>query len=406
MLLVLSKVQAQADASGIITPSKAEAHLRWLSSDSLGGRGNGDYTLYIAAKYIAHQFKQAGLVPVPAQPSFLIPFSLLQKSRLPAPVKVKLNQQSFPDASLKWIGKDPFPEQQLDLKDFLIIKTNQLFSDSSLLNLPHTENILLWSTYSSGKRRNQFPKNFRLPLEGLSQNIMLIYSADSISDLQVVMNPSYIKEVAWNVAGELRTANAQSEYYMLGAHYDGLGSHLKNKSNIANGANDNASGTTALLLLAGYFGKQETIPHTLRFVAFSGEEWGLLGSKEMARSSKTKDIKGFINLEMLGVNQYGPRHLMITGKDKSALGKWLANTLPAHGFTLVEEPAEANLYERSDNFPFAEIGVDAHTLMGSDDSEPCYHQQCDKIDRMDFTNLADITAMLVPVILKWLDTKL
>src|SRR5690606_35706189 len=127
-------------------------------------------------------FKQAGLVPLSSQPSFLIPFSLLQKSRLPSPINIKSNKQSISNANYKWIGKDPLPMADLQLHDFTIIKTNQVFTDSSLLQLPNAENILILST-TTGKKKNNFPKSFILPEQGLSQNILLVYSVDSLSDL-------------------------------------------------------------------------------------------------------------------------------------------------------------------------------------------------------------------------------
>ena len=125
-----------------------------------------------------------------------------------------------------------------------------------------------------------------------------------------------------------------------------------------NGANDNASGTAALLLLANYFAQRNDNERTIMFCAFSGEELGLLGSKYFVDHIDTKKIIAGINIEMIGIPQYGNNNIFITGYNQSSLSAILEKQL---SFTPVKVKAgpseEKELYKRSDNFPFVEKGV-------------------------------------------------
>ena len=116
---------------------------------------------------------------------------------------------------------------------------------------------------------------------------------------------------ATNIVGviEGRDANLKSEAIVIGAHYDhlgrggpGSGSLAANSTDIHYGADDNASGTSALLELARHYAKAKTNKRTLVFVAFSGEELGLFGSKHYADNPVIPVDKtvAMINMDMIG----------------------------------------------------------------------------------------------------------
>lgn len=162
-----------------------------------------------------------------------------------------------------------------------------------------------------------------------------------------------------------------------------------------NGANDNASGTTALLQLAKHFAQQQNNERTILFCAFSGEELGLLGSEDFSRQVNAEKVIALFNLEMLGFPQFGKQKVFITGHEYSSLPAILSSALQENGLTVISEPdVEKRLFQRSDNFPFAQKGVPAHTIMASDDDEKCYHEPCDDIKRIDFDNLNHIIKAL------------
>lgn len=199
-------------------------------------------------------------------------------------------------------------------------------------------------------------------------------------------------KLEYNIVGILPGRSKPEEYIVFSAHYDHEGLlRGKKKDRIMNGANDNASGTTALLMLARYFALRKDNERTLVFCAFAGEEIGLKGSRSLVQTLNTEKIKAGINLEMLGVTQYGKKKVFITGEEYSTLPDILNRQLKAQGLKVINEPDEEKiLFMRSDNYPFAEKGVAFHTIMASDDDEPCYHKPCDEIKRIDMLNLTFI----------------
>ena len=181
---------------------------------------------------------------------------------------------------------------------------------------------------------------------------------------------------------------------LFSAHYDheGVFNRGKRKDSILNGANDNASGVTALLLLAKYFAQKNDNERTILFCAFAGEELGLLGSKDFVNNIDSTSIVAGINIEMIGIPQYGKNNIFITGYDRSSLPKILEKQLASTPVKVKAGPSEEKeLFRRSDNFPFVEKGVPAHSIMSSDDDDKCYHQPCDEVKRI---NIPHMTAVI------------
>ncbi len=132
-------------------------------------------------------------------------------------------------------------------------------------------------------------------------------------DAQMSFQIDIVKErrEASNVAGMLEGSDPslKEEYVIVGAHYDHLGRSSESamdpekENEIRNGADDNASGTAGLLELAQYFSSQATKPkRSLLFLAFSGEELGLLGSaKYVAEPLKPLEkAVSMVNMDMIG----------------------------------------------------------------------------------------------------------
>lgn len=200
-----------------------------------------------------------------------------------------------------------------------------------------------------------------------------------------------------NVIGYIRGNVKPDEYILVSAHFDHVVSGFYNKvDKIYNGANDNASGTTAMMMLAKHYALTGTNKRSIIFCAFNGEESGLLGSQDLAQKLPAGNIVAGINLEMLGIPQYGKRSLMVTGMKKSNLAGIMRSNLKGTGTRLLNE--KGDLFERSDNYPFALKGVPAHSIMASDDRDRCYHQGCDELKRIDIRNMADITNAIIVAI--------
>jgi Zn-dependent M28 family amino/carboxypeptidase len=195
----------------------------------------------------------------------------------------------------------------------------------------------------------------------------------------------------YNVVGVLPGRSKEGEAVIFSAHYDHVGMNGLKESYehaIHNGANDNASGTAALMVLANYFAGKANNERTLIFCAFAGEELGLLGSRSFAGNINPLHIKAVINIEMIGRTTVGKDAFFITGDNFSDLKKIMEKNMTGTGVRLRRDLSPApGLFHRSDNYPFALKGIPAHTVMASSDEDPCYHQPCDDAGRIDFDNM-------------------
>lgn len=217
---------------------------------------------------------------------------------------------------------------------------------------------------------------------------------------------SNFKKPAYNIVGMIdgNDPNLKDEYILIGAHYDHIGTiKPENGDYIANGANDNASGTTSVLEMARYFGTQKTNRRSLIFALFSAEEKGLLGSKHLAKKLKEEDLNLYtmLNFEMTGVPLKGKDYFVyITGYEMSNLAE-VSNTYAGENLVgFLPTAKEFNLYQRSDNYPFhEEFGVPSHTFCTFDFTNfNYYHKVGDEPDLMDFGHMSTLVNKTIPVI--------
>lgn len=194
-----------------------------------------------------------------------------------------------------------------------------------------------------------------------------------------------------NVVGVLEWRSRPGELVIFSAHYDHVG---REGTSIYHGANDNASGTTALLLLAQYYARRNDNERTLVFCAFSGEERGLLGSQSLAQTINAEQVTALLNIEMVGIPQFGRKTLMVTGPYESDMARIMERNLKGKFHITGDQAPARNLFARSDNYPFALLGIPAHSVMGSDDQDDCYHQVCDTASRIDFSYLISTAAAI------------
>jgi Zn-dependent M28 family amino/carboxypeptidase len=171
-----------------------------------------------------------------------------------------------------------------------------------------------------------------------------------------------------NVLGRLPGRGALAkEAVLIGGHYDhfGIGAAVDGDS-IYNGAEDNASGTAAVLAAAEAFVQSGVRPgRSLIFVAFAAEESGLIGSQALADDPPVplRDIAAILNLDVM--NLYGPTSdVSSLGLEQSTLGKVFTAAAAAEGLrvTANQEALLRGSYFRSDHFPLARAGVPGTSL--------------------------------------------
>src|SRR5258706_11935868 len=133
---------------------------------------------------------------------------------------------------------------------------------------------------------------------------------------------------------------------------------------IFNGANDDAAGTTAVIMLSKYFSQLKNNERTLIFVAFTGEESGGFGSRYFSKQMNPAKVMAMFNIEMIGTeSKWGTNSAYITGYERTDMGKILQANLADSKFHFEPDPyPQQNLFFRSDNATLAEQGVPAHTI--------------------------------------------
>lgn len=217
---------------------------------------------------------------------------------------------------------------------------------------------------------------------------------------------SNFDKTTFNVVGVLEGSDPvlKNEYIVVGAHYDHIGTLApENGDVIANGANDNASGTTVVMELAKYFGKERSNKRSIIFALFSAEEKGLLGSKHLAEKLKAEnlDLYVMLNFEMVGVPMVNKDHLLyLTGYELSnlaAVGNGYANEKVA-GF--LPKAKEFNLFKRSDNYPFhTAFNIPSQTYSTFDFTNfDHYHKVGDENEKMDYAHMALVINKMIPVV--------
>ena len=200
-------------------------------------------------------------------------------------------------------------------------------------------------------------------------------------------------KAANNVIGILPGKSKPDEYVIFSAHYDHLGMAKDGTDKIYNGANDDASGTTAVITLAKYFKDLGQNERTIIFVAFTGEEIGGFGAKFFSAKMDPNKVVAMFNIEMIGTeSKWGANSAYITGFEKSDFGTILQKNLKGTNFNFYQDPyPEQQLFYRSDNARLAAQGVPAHTISTSKmDSEPYYHKVSDEVGVLDLNNMTQI----------------
>jgi len=195
----------------------------------------------------------------------------------------------------------------------------------------------------------------------------------------------------FNVVGMLPGKSKPNEYLIFSAHYDHIGIIKPvGQDSIANGADDDASGVSAVISLANYYKKRNDNARTLLFAAFTAEEIGLVGSNHFAQQINADEVVAMINIEMIGKDsRFGPNSLYVTGYNQSDLAEIMQRNAKDTGFTFHPDPYPTqNLFYRSDNASLAAVGVPAHTFATVQiDKDQYYHTVDDEVETLDVENI-------------------
>ena len=325
------KAQEKADK---ITLYNLQAHIQYLADDKLEGRRTGTAGELLAMQYISTQFQKEGLVPkgtngyvqefeinegkqfAETDNSFSVNGEKLELKKDYFPLAYSANAEAEGSSSLALREKnEPW---FFDVKDVLDEnKTNPHFdiNETITIEAKHAKEkggtALIVFNSSSLVDNIQFNKNdssvtAAMPVLYVTQESLKHFFADAtgVYDLKLKVSLTHAIRKARNVVGYLNF-NAPNTV-IIGAHYDHLGygednNSLDGQGQIHNGADDNASGTAALMEMARILQTTKAHNNNYLFIAFSGEELGLFGSKYWLENPSMNVVPNYmINMDMVG----------------------------------------------------------------------------------------------------------
>lgn len=375
-----------------INKVQVEKIITYLASDRLKGRVNYTKEQLEVAEYISKEFTNYGLNPFPGFSNFYQPFRTASGNRSEVE-ELKWNGRKLED-SLFYFIPHSLSIHQGDLSDFFILQAFPPLADSILFyNWKRDDNVLIWVVLPENMSFSEATKNLHLPVGVPNSDILMVAANDEPETLKLSPDKKFPDSVLYNVVGIIPGRSLPEEAIIFSAHYDHVDKgQFGETGEIYNGANDDASGTTAVLQLARYFAMRRDNERTLIFCLFAGEELGLYGSRSFVNFIKPENIKAVINIEMIGrTNATGKNAFFVTGSYYSDLIKILARNLLGEKIKVMAQKNDPKfLFQRSDNYPFARKGIPAHSIMCSDDNEPCYHKPCDDVKRIDIENMTRI----------------
>jgi len=366
-----------------------------LAGDAMKGRKTGTPEIDSAARFIAMEFSKAGLQPYTA--SFLQEFIIVHPKLLG--VKAEMDDQEIDPGNVIVVTSNP------DLK--VNEKAGYKMHYINPANTPDAAQMLRRARAFITGRENavvfvdtSFAKNFsrltnlKKQLFKRAHNVVFVLGNYQPKEFTIKAEHAFDEMKLKNVVGILPGKTKGNEYVIFSGHYDHIGiGKPENGDSIYNGANDDAAGITAVIMLAKYFKAQNNNERTLVFAAFTAEETGGFGSQYFSQLMKSDEIVAMFNIEMIGTeSKWGKNSAYITGYDKSDMGTIMQESLQGTPFTFHPDPyPDQQLFYRSDNATLARLGVPAHTISTSKmDSEPNYHKPSDEVKTLDIENMAAI----------------
>ena len=408
----------------------------FLASDAMQGRGSGTVWEHAAAEYIGSQFMQFGLEPAgeagwDGKPSFV--------------QTVNINRGSFSaNPTLKY-GSATLEHG----KEMLVVRTTTGAISGNLQKLMFGDKIAAGSAAFIKLKEGDDPAKLTQGMQALMNSgasiiileetpqwrtnwaamaarrvaftvsakpsVVIAVSKEAAATLGAAADGTAVefggqlapaaKQQTWNAMGKITGSDASlsSEVILLTSHLDHLGVRDTNPGDdkIFNGADDDASGSTAVMEMARVLGNGKRPKRTVYFVCFGSEEAGGFGANYFVNNLPFPKEKLIANLEfeMIGRPDAAvkPEELWLTGYERSNLGPELAK----RGAKLVQDPhPKENFFQRSDNITLARQGIIAHTV-SSFGLHTDYHHASDELKTIDFVHMTQsINSMVDPVI--WL----
>jgi aminopeptidase YwaD len=428
--LIMQPAAGRGVPSDVIAESTVRAHMEFLAGDAMNGRGSGSRDEWITATYIAAQMRRDGLEPLGDAGGFVQTVEIARTEVVGDPVfgigdvslrrdqlfVLKMNSADAQGLLQKYAPGVP-------IRSGAVLLMPEGMGPDVKVDLRAAE-LVLW--HDTAAVRARWPDLSRRPIRIGPARLTAITSPPkpSTGPSQIMLNPNAYAVVAaqadgskvgftahtqetilhtWNAVARLSGSDSRekSDIILLTAHLDHLGTRDSGPHRIYNGADDDASGSIAVLTLAEALSHGPKLKRTVVFAWFGSEEAGGYGASYFVQKPAVPLDKIVANLEFEMIGRpdavIAPHTLWLTGWERTNLGPQLA----AHGARLVADPHPAEkFFARSDNFTLALRGVVAQTV-SSFGLHADYHQVTDDIDHIDFAHMTEsIQSLLEPI--RWL----
>ncbi|HEX5653462.1 MAG TPA: M28 family peptidase [Chitinophagaceae bacterium] len=376
----------------LINVSEVKRIIEVLAADEMEGRRIYTAGIEKAADFIESEFKAIGLRTFDANDKYRQSFMMIRPVFISA--SAVLDGVSLDPNKLMVITCQPHIslDKSSEYEIEQIKAGKNLFREASKF-FPPKKNTLVVVDESYAADFGRLV-SFKRSIPKTDKNIIFVLTNNSPENFAIEARHEIREQKLSNIIGVLPGKSKKNEIVIFSAHYDHLGTGKPEQGDsIYNGANDNASGTTAVIMLARYFREMKNNERTLVFAAFTAEEAGGFGSRYFSRQLDAGKIAAMFNIEMIGTeSRWGKQSAYITGFDKSDMGKIMQKNLEGTGFSYYPDPyTDKQLFYRSDNATLARLGVPAHTISTSRmDLDSHYHKVTDHVETLDLDNMAQI----------------
>ena len=412
------KIRIEAEKQKAALISNLKSHIGYLASDALEGRRTGTSGADAAMDYLVKQYERMGIA-AKGSSGYLQKFEINEGLQMDPSthfkvnnIQLKIEKDFFPlatSASLHIAGNPAMALQEKgqpwfkDIKETLEEnKSNPHFDIEAWIKKEVASAAAKGATafiiYNTGTvvdnilfNKNDKTAPYSIPVIYLTQTGLQHFTDPSATlQVDITVRLSEKKRPATNVAAFIN--NGAANTIVIGAHYDHLGFNedknaLDNGHVIHNGADDNASGTAALLEIARLLQQKSPVHNNYLFLHFSGEELGLLGSKYWIENpTMAGSINYMLNMDMVG--RYDTSHKLTVGGYGTS-SKWSSIWKAINTPLVVKFDSTGS--GPSDHASFYRAGVPVQFFFTG--SHPDYHKASDDADKINYEATAQIVTL-------------
>ncbi len=363
-----------------------------LSTDELKGRQAFTPEIKVAEQIIADEFELAKLAVMQGMESYKQAFFVIE-SEIESE-SLTINGSEIPDSDFLTFTSNEYVAVSTSDLSFYTIEEGDNFRSKFLEYRESESDAIIFVDPSFSDLFQRYDSYYSRPnryLESESKaNVAFVLGDYTEPNIELEINSTLDKKELNNVIGYIE-GNRKDEFVIFSAHHDHLGVRSPVLADsIANGANDNGSGVTAVIQLAHHFAAEPKPERSLIFVTFTAEEMGGYGSQYFSDQLNPDQIVAMFNIEMIGKPAVsGPNTAWITGYDRSTFGELLSKSVEGTDYEFYADPyPNQDLFYRSDNATLARLGVPAHSISTTPiDVDRDYHQVSDEFETINISHL-------------------